>query len=526
MVSKGAPQGSTYAELVNASKAFFEAPSLDTQGKALPDTNRIQSLVDKELVKLEEVEEDAAAVHPLCHPDAVELCRQYLEQRQSCGTDVEQRVLKDMTLEGFLERLLTKRPLMFMGSKDAWILRDGSQGCGFWEDVHISDPELEPWVQAPWGERLHWAQVIGVAASGNVRIRWHYDGSEQDVSIGQVSWYGRPPQLTMEHYLSYPEIQLSALLSVVVPTVWINDGARDNAAIFGVGGFVRRGTYVAQVGCRLKKPLVQEYELLIATREQNTAENGYGWEAPQEKHSDFKRRSIWAQWLLSRDSFPTYEEAMADRSGRYSQVADGVLLDTSGLRKRLRTVIEPLVLAADNCAAAKGLRAYVRCVGLGLGVWLGACKTAKGELEVSLQQLTAYVEVVRRYSLPSLGVVDLSWFPNGCAKAAVDLGILDHPTQDNIEDFEVQDANNQRVLLKFSNRNPASLVPDGHLLIAQYAWDGNAFPGNEYWSGLRCASGDSAAASCSTIGELQNPMINSQAFQVSKLQVKGDPLHL
>jgi len=212
---------------------------------------------------------------------------------------------------------------------------------------------------------------------------------------------------------------------------------------------------------------------------------------------------------------------MSDHSGRYLQIVDGVLLDTMGLRKRLRIVIEPLVFAAEDCAAAKGVRAYLHCVGLGLGVWLGACKTAKGELEVSLQQLAAYVEVRRSCSLPSLGVVDLSWFPKGCAKAAVERGILAHPTQGNFEEFELQDANNQRVLLKFSSRNPASLVPDGHLLIAQYAWDGNAFPGNEYWSGSRGASGDSAAASCSTIGELQNPMINSQAFQVSKLQVKG-----
>jgi hypothetical protein len=46
--------------------------------------------------------------------------------------------------------------------------------------------------------------------------------------------------------------------------------------------------------------------------------------------------------------------------------------------------------------------------------------------------------------------------------------------------------------------------------VASYAWDGNAFPGNEYWKGFLSSSGDPAAACCSMIGELQNAWINEE----------------
>lgn len=92
---------------------------------------------------------------------------------------------------------------------------------------------------------------------------------------------------------------------------------------------------------------------------------------------------------------------------------------------------------------------------------------------------------------------------------------------------EIKSAKGAATKIYFSKRDPADPLPAEHqgtgelylsihnssdkLLVAQYAWDGNAWPGNEFWWPGRAqwdASGDPAAACCSTIGELQNPYIN------------------
>ena len=76
------------------------------------------------------------------------------------------------------------------------------------------------------------------------------------------------------------------------------------------------------------------------------------------------------------------------------------------------------------------------------------------------------------------------------------------------------------IKIVFSKNDPFYLNKDNdYLKVAMYAWDGNAFPGNEYWNGLLDASGDPAAASCSQIPQLQNPLINTHNIRASNVHV-------
>ena len=91
---------------------------------------------------------------------------------------------KYMTCHQLLDRLLRKRPLVFTGASDQYMLRDGiTEGYGGFEAM---DTERK--------------------------------GSAHDPSS----------PLQLGEYLSYDEMALSALLLLSVPTHFINNGARAN----------------------------------------------------------------------------------------------------------------------------------------------------------------------------------------------------------------------------------------------------------------------------------------------------------
>jgi hypothetical protein len=130
-------------------------------------------------------------------------------------------------------------------------------------------------------------------------------------------------------------------------------------------------------------------------------------------------------------------------------------------------------------------------VGLGLGVWQIDSRQTALMIEV-------YAEVLGERRFPHIADLDFSWFGGASSCGGV-------------PDGEVYSEAGNRLRVHFSRRDPAARLRGadaGKFLVAMYAWDSKAFPGNEYWLGALSASGDPAAACCSCIPELQNPDVN------------------
>jgi len=167
---------------------------------------------------------------------------------------------------------------------------------------------------------------------------------------------------------------------------------------------------------------------------------------------------------------------------------------------------------AGNGIHPRSTGAYVHVVGLGLGVW----QVCDEQLHLSLD---AWVRTIRtQLALPHVSDVDFSWWGGysdvysnpltGVVHAVETHSWRGLPTSGVLCGEPGTPAEGNRVAVHFSRRNPADPTPAGRTLVASYAWDGNSYPGNEYWAGSLTASGDPAAACCSHICELQNPLVN------------------
>lgn len=288
---------------------------------------------------------------------------------------------------------------------------------------------------------------------------------------------------------SYDEMALAALIGVSVPTHFLNAGGRQNRAQPGpAGSFEERGVYVGLVGARFERPEEMEWRHLLVTPQQNLPPKGYGPDADPELPATALLRA-WAEFY-GRDHLPTYAEAMAAPPGRYLETGLG-LLDTALYRQRIRITAELFLREADARAEAAGRRAYAHVVGLGLGVW----RVHPRQVELMVE---AYAEVLENTPFLHLADLDFSWFAGVEACGGARSG-------------ELFGGGEAGVRIHFSRRDPAAKLTGedaGKLLVAMYAWDSNSFPGNEYWLGSLSASGDPAAACCSTIPELQNPDLN------------------
>ncbi|KAJ3115910.1 hypothetical protein HDU96_010856 [Phlyctochytrium bullatum] len=461
-----------------------------------------------------------AGSRTLAHRAVVErLLPAYLDHVKDKGTAVEKSVYdKIPSAVDLLKRLMSCRPLAFYGRNDKTRLRNGA---------------------TPAKPAKQWLKVGSKS-------------EEKDIHL----WA----------YLSYNEMQLSALVGASVPTVFVNAGARKNHGIPGVPGtFCPYGIYVGLVGPRFNGPKnCMESQYTLVTAEFSTEANGFGRNGIKSNPVEAERLAFLAELFVGascspkvsatapppkkpkttseRPCFPSFSEvakyvAENPESKEYLQLGPREFLNIQVYKNRVALTAQTLFLEADQRAREAndhGAEIWgVRCMDevpakkdgrtelvplvadvpelasapiaarvIVVGFGLGVWKRDASQTEYFLQ---AFRDVLATTPLPHVGEVVFSW--------------IDDPAVTSLfPDEFVEGAAGKRIRIEFSKGNPADLpteplrLPDGsirrRLLVASYAWDGNSLPGNEYWFGQMSGSGDSAAACCSLISELMNVEIN------------------
>ncbi|KAK6409474.1 hypothetical protein LTR95_018307, partial [Oleoguttula sp. CCFEE 5521] len=161
---------------------------------------------------------------------------------------------------------------------------------------------------------------------------------------------------------------------------------------------------------------------------------------------------------------------------------------------RIRITAEMLLLETNARAGEVKREAWAYVVGLGLGVW----ERSRHQPDYYIQTFAA---VLAELDLPHISTIEFAWIDvdRTIQQALIDAGAA------------------KGITVLSSKRNPAEKLDGGELLVLSYAWDGNSFPGNEYWSGSLAGSGDPAAACMSTIAELHNPLVNPDFVKRTKM---------
>ncbi|KAK9770502.1 hypothetical protein SCAR479_12869 [Seiridium cardinale] len=275
--------------------------------------------------------------------------------------------------------------------------------------------------------------------------------------------------LTLREYLSYDEMMLGSLLGVSGPSYFINEGRRYNAAKAGKPGtFENRGIIIGLVGARFER--ADRMDSVFC--EPPVA-------SPRQHHA---LSTIFANCFGRRIN------------GRRQ-------FNHSMYKARMRITVDLLLREANERAKTAGKNAYVHVVGLGLGVWQVDGEQPEAYLEAFMDALDGFGAKMQNIGTLNFAYINVNKQTEDATKAA---------------------ARPHGIDVIFSRREPAATLPPekkNELLVLSYAWDSNAYPGNEYWEGSLVASGDPAAACMSTISELHNSILNPQFL--SKIQVLG-----
>jgi hypothetical protein len=456
--------------------------------------------------------------------------------------------------EEALQRLLTKRPLAFLTAADTYLLKNGASGAGGFDAVG-SDAECFPLLLRDClsYDEMQLASLVGISSP----THFINSGSRGNCAAVGISGSYEPCGIVVAQVGARFERSNVMEFELCAVTETQNTEANGYGSSSGCGGGGSAGGGSGG-GCGGSGCVVDPAR---RARLQLWAQRFFGWDhmpsfyealaevsatkaTPSAPSSDLSLSSSGLSSPSSATSASLLSSRFVELSSSGSLRDCGrAFLDVEAYRRRAEVLAEVFLAEANARAAALHPRgsgggdgggsgggggksgsggcskeegegdggggAFCHVVGLGLGVWQVHPMQA-------LVSAEAYASVLRRRCFPHVSDLYLAWFPPSVGPSAFGLeGSGDVFLGASSADGEQR----TQVAVHFGKRNPADPLlsssptsdassPSSKLLVTNYAWDSNAYPGNEYWLGQLSGSGDPAAACSSTIAELQNPDVN------------------
>lgn len=471
----------TYDKLCEASFIFYQISS-----KYSILTNLIENMEDKKY----SIELQANNAKILVPKEIYKFIGEYIKNVKQYSRGNDGMIYKNMNEEQFIIRCIRKRPLFFYNSNNTFKLRT------------FEERKDEKYKKG-------WFNYMVNFPNKDKYPKYYYVKDE-----------------LLFDYIGYGEMQISAFLGVSVPTFFINDGRRDNYGI-PTSDHIERGIYTGLVGARFEEPLKFEYSFLIVDSRYHTPANFFG-----HNRNDWKMK-LWAKFY-DLEYFQSYEEIDKKykekdqfTTNRYLRIDKFKYFDIYAYIKRIKLVYKMYFYnVVDTFMNKKYLfgsvsdSLYVIFVGIGTGVWA---------IDSELQE---YIVVQIIYELIESYLYEIKTKNEKNILAGFELNFIRHP-QENIKIKKdttsnyIFDYETLKSIEKYFTDNDINIVYtrdppfrkelDKYSVACNYAWDGNSFPGNEYWHDNLAGSGDPAAACCSTITQLQNPYINHKLLDVTAI---------
>lgn len=380
-------------------------------------------------------------------------------------------VYQRMTSAGLIKRLLTKRPLVFLNQEDTHVLR--------------TDPLKTQ------TKRKGWTQVAKTLKKPNDDLPY------------------------LREYISYDEILLAALVNMATPTYFVSDGSLRDPTEKPSRPFIQQGILCGLVGARLEKEGFMEHRFVLPRDE--TLSNFEGVHLADK---------FWIDNVF-KDAFPEgkipTEQEITDKPDLYSGIyVDGV--NVAYFKKRLMLSVVPFIEEAISRGVENKTPVVVSVPGIGAGVWRGPLNS-KTIVDLIVTGVLEYLD--NEFDTDNLSYISAVFLPKTLTNVYSSfqrknqIASIKPNTTDSTIEVSFEGPDKREITIINSSRFVAQPLPEKFkscLVVAGYAWDGNSFPGNEYWIDS-FGSFDPQAILCSLLGQFQNPIVNTKLADAERIKI-------